>query len=523
MLAKKSENSEFHQRLHDLANLYQSSHTANEWNFSKEKLTLLNQTARPFSLPVNWFDNPIHDPLWLFQLHGWEWAWPKLNDNANRDVILSLWIDWLKNVPVGQTLAWEPYPTSRRLVVLVATWQLLDGDNQLADAIFIHADYLLKHLERDLDNNHLVANAKALVWAGLLFSDLPHSNKWLDTGLHWLWQCVRLQVRSDGGHVENSTSYHVAVWHDLLSTIYLCQACGVAVPDDVYQSVQKMGTFAWALMLPNGRLPLLNDSIEDEPLPLDQIVALAKLVLDHTEYKTNFTEKRVSQVFPETGIVVFHLAQQTYLLFDAGEIGPKHCPGHGHADTLSIELWAYGQPLIVDPGTYQYPAGEWRDYFRSTAVHSTATVDNLDQSEFAGPFRVGYMANGQLKSYSLKSGEFNATGFHDGYSRLADSVIHQRKVIIQSAQEFVLIDTFQGQKQHHISLNFHLATEGAVLSNMTSVEITYPNNIQLQISTKSSNSGFFEIVSGWVSSVWYKKNPNIHYQISITDKIACDI
>jgi uncharacterized heparinase superfamily protein len=298
----------------------------------------------------------------------------------------------------------------------------------------------------------------------------------------------------------------MAVWLDLLSTIYLCQACAVEVPDDVYTAVCRMGEFAWTLRLPDGRLPLLNDSIQDEPLPATSIFALADKVLIAAKHQMQLETPRQSKAFPETGIVVFHLEdERTYLLFDAGDIGPNHCPGHGHADTLGIELWFQGQPLIVDPGTYQYAAGSWRDYFRSTAVHSTATIDGLNQTEFAGPFRVGRMAHGQLRSVSFQSGQLKTSGSHNGYTRLPDPVTHQREVIIRSASEILLIDTFNGKQQHQICLNFHLASAVIKVHTPTTLEAIFPNNIYLQITTNSSAAGTYIEESGWLSSTWYRK------------------
>lgn len=505
-LTPHSPQSEFHKRMVCLADLYQSDHLKEVWNLQDNSLVLLNQRAVQADAPMSWFASPVQDPLWLFQLHGWEWAWPKLADTANREAVFALWTDWLDRIPVGRTIAWEPYPASRRLVVWIAAWQLLGGDERFAAAIAQHANYLSQNLERDLDNNHLVANAKALVWAGLLLPDSRQSANWLQTGLHWLWQCVRLQVRSDGGHIENSTGYHMAVWLDLLSTIYLCQACEVDVPDDVYTAVCRMGDFAWTLRLPNGRLPLLNDSIQDEPLPASSIFALADKVLTATKHHMQLETPRQSKAFPETGIVVFHLEdEQTYLLFDAGDIGPNYCPGHGHADTLGIELWFQGQPLIVDPGTYQYAAGAWRDYFRSTAVHSTATIDGLNQTEFAGPFRVGRIAHGQLISTSLQSGQLKTSGAHNGYTRLPDPVTHQREVIIRSTTEIMLIDTFSGKQQHQICISFHLAPADIKVHAPTTLEAIFPNNICLEITTNSSASGSYAEESGWLSSTWYRK------------------
>ncbi|HFQ93192.1 MAG TPA: hypothetical protein ENK32_04235, partial [Anaerolineae bacterium] len=255
--------------------------------------------------------------------------------------------------------------------------------------------------------------------------------------------------------------------------------------------------------------PLLNDSIQDEPLPLAAILELAANVLDRPEFLAPDAPAK-SQAFPDTGQVVFHLGQgETYLLFDAGDIGPDHCPGHGHADTLGFELWHRGEPLIVDPGTYQYAAGEWRDYFRSTAVHSAATVDQQNQTVFTGPFRVGDLAHGRLLSFDVAGEQPEATGEHDGYGRLLDPVNHQRRIQGHSTTKFTITDTFQGQAVHQIALHFHLASTQVELLTETEALIRYSGGITLKLRIASDMSGRFTLRNGWISRKWYEKKRSV--------------
>ncbi len=496
---------EVREQLTYLAHLRQRSHLDAAWDVTAETITLLNQAAAPLQPPVAWPVRPIADPLWSFQLHGWEWAWPKLIDPEAQTAVLDLWQDWLAQVPFGQTLAWEPYPASRRLVVWAAACHLLPVDEALVTAVARHAAYLAYHLERDLDNNHLIANAKALAWAGLLLPHLPQAAVWREMGLAWLWRSLQAQVRPDGGHVENSTSYHLSVWLDGLETVLLCQTIGAPVPPEITDLLYRMGLYAAALRRPDGRLPLLNDSIQDEPLPLTAILELAANVLDKPEFLALDVPVK-SQAFPDTGQVVFRLGQgETYLLFDAGDIGPDHCPGHGHADTLGFELWHRGEPLIVDPGTYQYAAGEWRDYFRGTAVHSTATVDEQNQTVFTGPFRVGDLAHGRLFSFDLAGDQPEAVGEHDGYGRLSDPVNHQRRIQGHSATKLTITDTFQGQAVHQIALHFHLASTQVELLTENEALIRYSGGTKLKLRVASDVPGQFIFTDAWISQEWYQK------------------
>jgi uncharacterized heparinase superfamily protein len=495
------------------------------WDQEQNTVRLLNQTPYPLRPPVDWLARPVDDPLWSFQLNSWDWAWPALVEPAGRQAVRSLWLDWLDQARIGHGVAWEPYPTSRRLIVWSLAWHMLGRDKRFAAAIAQQAAYLARHLERDLDNNHLVANAKALAWAGLLLPDLPGASIWRRQGLARLWDALQAQVREDGGHVENSTGYHLSVWLDGLETMLLCRACGGMVPDNVSRILVTMGEYALALRRPDGRLPLLNDSIEDEPLPATALFDLAAMAFNRADFawaagkKDANTTNRSSQMLADSGYAVLRSGsppKETYLVFDFGNLGPDHCPGHGHADTLSFELWSQGEALVVDPGTYQYPAGRWRNYFRSTAAHSTATVDHLDQSCFAGPFRVADMAQGKLISHSLDKGRLEVVGEHNGYTRLADPVIHRRHLRLFDAKHLTIVDYFSGAGHHHLALQFHLAPCEASLIGPDGAIAIYPGGTRLQLHCASSPPGRMQLEEGWVSRTWYQKetSPTLMYVLA---------
>jgi len=88
--------------------------------------------------------------------------------------------------------------------------------SRLAPSLWQQTQVLRANLERDLVNNHLMANYRALAWMGLLFKGWSEAGPWRDIGLTGLWEQMRLQVLSDGVHDERSISYHTLVLQDLL-------------------------------------------------------------------------------------------------------------------------------------------------------------------------------------------------------------------------------------------------------------------------------------------------------------------
>ncbi|HEU5104123.1 MAG TPA: alginate lyase family protein [Roseiflexaceae bacterium] len=505
-----------------MACLRRESYLALNWDRTGRTITLLNQRPFPFDPPVDWQAQPVPDPLWSFKLHSWEWAWPALASMDSRKPVLALWRDWLAQVPLGHGLAWEPHPTSQRLIVWSAAWHLLGGDIQLAAGIAQQAAYLIDHLERDLDNNHLIANTKALAYVGLLFPNLPAAPRWRRIGLKLFWEALKNQVQPDGGHIERSAGYHLSVWLDGLEVALLCRACDEHVPPSAWETLRSMNTFAHMLRRPDGRLPLLNDSVEDEPLALRAVFDLATAVCQHIGDSSiaepgprpqpvpSSATATMSHALLDSGYVVLRAGQghaDVYVLFDAGDLGPPHCPGHGHADTLSIEVWGRGEALVVDPGTYQYVAGPWRDYFRGTAAHSTATIDGLDQSVFVGPFRVADLARARLVSLvSDRGSNIEVVGEHDGYTRLRDPVLHRRRIRLECSGTITIEDSFVGCAVHQIALRFHLAPCRVTIPTASLAHATYPGGTQVTFRVCDDGCGSWCAENGWISRFWYQKD-----------------
>jgi len=155
--------------------------------------------------------------------------------------------------------------------------------------------------------------------------------------------------------------------------------------------------------------------------------------------------------------------------FDCGELGFKSIAAHGHADALSVTLRVGGNDILIDPGTYDYftyPA--WRTYFRPYrhAQHRpdrrSGSVGNL------GPFLWGHRAHATCTECSCEGDVARVSGQHDGYTRLADPVIHRRSVQLHRTERAIMIDDeLSAGSRHELSIHFHFA-EGCELTAMES-------------------------------------------------------
>ena len=140
------------------------------------------------------WNHPSWDKLWLYHLHYFD----DLNASAEegrRAWLLALLRRWIEENPPGCGNGWEPYPLSLRLVNWVkwllrlqaassGSLQSALGDaalaQQLQHSLAVQARYLRRRLETHLLGNHLLANAKALVFAGACFAgDEADGRAWM--------------------------------------------------------------------------------------------------------------------------------------------------------------------------------------------------------------------------------------------------------------------------------------------------------------------------------------------------------
>ncbi len=133
---------------------------------------------------------------------------------------------------------------------------------------------------------------------------------------------------------------------------------------------------------------------------------------------------------------------EIWVRFDHGPHGYLSTAAHAHADALAIEARVGGVPILVDPGTYCYHGeSEWRDYFRSTAAHSTIEIAAQNQSQIEGPFLWSHQCTTVFESScGLNDGDTaSCTANHDGY-RSRFGIIHRRTVSLDRQHRSLTID-----------------------------------------------------------------------------------
>jgi hypothetical protein len=139
---------------------------------------------------------------------------------------------------------------------------------------------------------------------------------------------------------------------------------------------------------------------------------------------------------------------------------------HAHADALAVELAIGGHSMFVDPGTYVYTASRAeRDYFRSSAAHSTLTLDGRSSAEPAvSAFKWTSVPSSRATAWVTHEMFELFVGEHDGFRRLESPAVHSRAIFFLKGEYWVICDRVRSQGPHHLALYWHWAP-GIELSN----------------------------------------------------------
>ena len=399
---------------------------------------------------IGW-DDPDLPLLWRYHLHYFD----DLNAaqaRERRDWPRALIGRWIRENPPAHGTGWAPYPTSRRIVNWIkAFMQGLPYEPHWLRSLAVQARWLERRIEWHLLGNHLFANAKALVFAGLFF-DGPEAGRWLSKGVRILRRELAEQILPDGGHFELSPMYHALVFEDVLDLINLLRArqasdtMALAVESALRECAQRMLHWLRCLSHPDGAIAYFNDAAEGMAPSKEALEAYAARLDVQAE------QPPVNAVIRLGSSGYVRVARGALLaLLDAAPVGASYLPGHAHADTLSFELSLGGRRVIVNGGTSCYGTGAQRQRERGTAWHSTVEVAGENSSEVWHGFRLGRRAH----VVDVRIADWTIEGAHDGYCHLAGAPFHRRRWSFEP--ERMIVEDAVVPARHPAVARYHFA------------------------------------------------------------------
>ena len=375
-------------------------------SYSNSEFNFLN-SAIHFNDNIDW-NYPNYGKLWTYNLSYFDFLHQKeMSENEG----VALIHDFIKNDKLLKD-AKEPFPISLRginWIKFLSIYNVKDVD--IDNLLYTHYYILLDNLEYHLLGNHLLENAFSLLFGAYYFQD----DTLLQKAREILFIELDEQILNDGAHFELSPMYHQIMLFRVLDCINLVENNLEQKDKDLLDFLKLKASLmlGWlkTMTFKNGSIPLFNDSTNSiAPSSNELFKYAARLSLHVKDIKLK-----------ESGYRKF-INRSYECILDIGHIGPDYIPGHAHSDTFTFELYIDKKPFIVDTGLSTYETSDRRSLERSTSSHNTVEIENLEQSEIWGGFRVAnraYVINIDENTNNIKA-------THNGYKKSLNA-LHTRE------------------------------------------------------------------------------------------------
>ena len=178
---------------------------------------------------IDWTIWPTREQEQRYQLHRHQWMVPQaktyysLQDEKYALNWIEVYGDWLKQNPkpeqgtdVTNHASWRPLDVAARLIDQCA---LLEYYQQSPSVTVEWLSEVLKHLDEHANHivnnysttsNHLITQAQAVTFAGMLFPELKNAATWKQSGTSVLSREVTAQYFPDGWLMDGDLHYHIS-------------------------------------------------------------------------------------------------------------------------------------------------------------------------------------------------------------------------------------------------------------------------------------------------------------------------
>ncbi|OZM79361.1 alginate lyase family protein [Pseudonocardia sp. MH-G8] len=475
------------------------------------------QSAVPYPGPVDWnldprtgrrwpdkpasrIDHRTHpgDAKWIWELNRLQhlpWlaqAWLFTGDDTYAEGALGQLDDWLDQNPTGRGIAWRGgFEAGLRAISVAIAVQGLrqaramtpERYRRIVTVLAESAHLCWQDRSRfSSANNHLLGELAGAATVGILFPELAGAQRWEHDALAALAQEADRQILPDGAGAEQSSSYLIFSSQLLLLPAALVRLRGDEPPAPILAAVLRSAGYLSDLVGDGDPFPRYGDEdggfafrLHPEPVAAlgphlaavsavtgGSVAAPADLAARWLVGPGVVAQARAprtgSWYAPHGGVAVLRRSASRTMM-DVGPLGYLSLAAHGHADALAVTVASGGRELVGDPGTGSYYAEPgWRRAFRSTRMHATVAVDDLDQSVAGGPFLWTRHAATTIRAVDLERGLVEAE--HDGYRRLAAPVVHRRYLVAPPDREWTLVlDLLEGAGRHRIRTSWPLHPE----------------------------------------------------------------
>lgn len=365
--------------------------------------TFYNEPGQLPGPSFDWTYKPGIDWEWTWALNRHQW-WPQLasaylatHDERYTQELDRLIRTWVGGHPptVDDHSAWRTIEAGIRTYgAWPAILSALKASPSISREAWLyylrsiqdHAEFLLAHPK---GGNWLLMETNGVLTCGLVFPEFRRAAGWVQTAVEIFEREMEGQVHPDGAQLEYSTGYHFVCLRNFemaLDKLDRAAAPPARLSTGYRQRLAAMWEYVQYMLRPDGRLPMLNDADNRQVAP-DLRAAGEKhhrpdFVFAASSGQHGTPPAETSHRFPWERRAVLRSGWDSDALYALLEAAPFGY-GHQHEDALTVELFAFGQPLLGAMGRYTYANVPIRRYLISSEGHNVLLVDGQGQSQRA--------------------------------------------------------------------------------------------------------------------------------------------
>ena len=372
----------------------------------------------PFSveLPSKPFAERLHSFAWLRHIRT-----NKTEETcAHVREIVADWIQLHGRRPKG--LAWEAHVASERVIAWLShSTVVLQGAEagfyrRFMKSLAYQVRYLRKIAGCTPESDTLLRLRIALAMASI---SMPTRNAYIRREGLRLDRELERQILADGGHSSRNPRAVLDLLIDLLPLRQTYINLGHDLPQKLIPTIDRMYPALRFFRHQDGDLALFNGA---NSTPASELMSVLRY------------DETAGKPFKALPHMNYHRMsfEGTTLIVDTGHPQSTELSRSAHAGCLSFEMSAGRNRFIVNCGTPKFAAKNYRQIARSTAAHSTLSLNETSsrrfaRSKFAGAIMLDAVSEVEVERWDDQHGNDWLRASHDGY--LADfGYCHEREI-----------------------------------------------------------------------------------------------
>ena len=408
-----------------------------------------------FYLNSIWKNNQLNEKDFK-KLHSFFWLF-SLDLKSSKKTTHSIILNWIDNNKKYNQKSWETDVLSKRVISWISNSQLTyeDGDEDYKEKFNFMINKQINHLINEISRSKLVDDkmigCTAIILTGLSYND----KKILDFGINLLKKISSFSFDTSGFPKSRGIRQLTFYLKYFVLIRELLKESQKEIPEYLNENIYYLGqayNFIWQSTKSNF---LFNGNHDSDHSDFDNY-----LKNQGYKFKGNLNE---------FGGYAILKNKNFRLIMDLGSSPEKKFSTNYQSGPLSFEIFYKGIKLITNSGYFQNIKHQLNDISRSTAAHSTLTVDNNSISRFKKSVNgISQIEKGFkiIKKNIISEDLFwSLKGSHDGYQKKY-GIIHERTIeFYPEKNKFIGLDKLikkKNFKSSNFEIRFHLMPNAKV-------------------------------------------------------------